>query len=207
MRRGSKGRSVHAYPTWQNICQQLSPSLLSLSVHGKLPFPFQQLQTSNKHWDHDQVQDLNVFHSNISEEEATVCLTMTIDQRNIMIRACTLEELVSYLCFMWNKCLPPCTDKSIHVQFPSQGFVFQLFTEFTRFLPEHKPKTGFLFLSLPNMERLLPLGQTSQSPMNFSFCIFSIAALYYPSSNPDVSRGRCVRGRWRSYRLLSVGGV
>ena len=35
---GSRGQNMHAHPPWQNICQQLSPSSLSLLMHGKLPF-------------------------------------------------------------------------------------------------------------------------------------------------------------------------
>ena len=39
---------------------------------------------------------------------------------------------------------------------------------------------GFLFLSqFPYLEQWLPLEQTCQSPMNFSFVHFAVAALYY----------------------------
>ena len=112
---------MHAHPPWQNICQQLSPSSLSLSMHGKLPFILST--TSSKH-----------------------CIGI-IDQ----VHQHALSNLITFISKAYHQ----------HACNLSQ-------------------ELGFLFLSqFPYLEQWLPLEQTCQSPMNFSFVHFAVAALYY----------------------------
>ena len=112
---------MHAHPPWQNICQQLSPSSLSLSMHGKLPFILST--TSSKH-----------------------CIGI-IDQ----VHQHALSNLITFISKAYHQ----------HACNLSQ-------------------ELGFLFLSqFPYLEQWLPLEQTCQSSMNFSFVHFAVAALYY----------------------------